>query len=65
MKTTLQFNSLFELTCFQAAIKMRSYKINTSNLTLTGIFSEAEIELAQESHQAILIQAEQGLQKVA
>lgn len=65
MKTTLQFNSLFELTSFQAAIKMRSYKIDTSDLTLTGIFSEAEIELAEESYKARLVQAEQGLQKVA
>jgi len=65
MKTTLQFSSLFELTSFQGAIKMRSYKINTTTLTLTGIFSEAEIELAEECYKARLLQEGISLQKVA
>lgn len=65
MKTTLQFTSLFELTRFQSEIKMRSYRINTSDFTLTGVFSEAEIELAGESYNARLVQSEVSLQKVA
>jgi alanine racemase len=65
MKTTLQFASLFELTNFQAAIKMRSYTINTSALTLTGIFSEAEVELAEECYRATLFQSERSLQRLA
>lgn len=65
MKTTLQFSSLFELTSFQSEIKMRSYRINTSDFTLAGVFSEAEIELAEESYKAKLVQSEVPLQKVA
>lgn len=65
MKTTLQFTSLFELTSFQAEIKMRSYRINTSTLMLTGIFSEAEIELAEECYKAKLLQEEISFKKVA
>jgi hypothetical protein len=65
MKTTLQFTSLFLLTGFQSEIKMRSYRINTSDFTLTGVFSEAEIALAEESYNAKLAQSEAPLQKVA
>ena len=65
MKITLQFSSLLELVSFQTAIKMRSYRINTSALSLTGSFSEAEIEFAKESYQVKLLQSEPTLQKAA
>lgn len=63
MKNTLQFPSLFELVSFQNAIKMRSYRINTSALSLTGTFSEAEIELAKETYKAKQLQSEPTLQQ--
>ena len=65
MKTTLQFSSLFELTGFQSEVKMRSYRINTSDFTLSGVFSEAEIELAEDSYKAKLVYSEVPLRKVA
>jgi len=65
MKTMLQFNSLFELTSFQASIKTRSYHIDKSTLILTGIFSEAEIELAEESYRARQVHTAPNLQRVA
>ena len=65
MKTTLQFSSLLLLTGFQSEIKMRSYRINTSDFTLAGVFSETEVELAEESYNAKLLYSEVPLQKVA
>ncbi|ANE52982.1 hypothetical protein [Flavisolibacter tropicus] len=65
MKTTLQFSSLLLLTGFQSEIKMRSYRINTSDFTLAGVFSEAEIELAEESYKALSVHSEAPMQKVA
>jgi hypothetical protein len=61
MKTTLQFTSLSELKNFQSEIKVRNYNINTSTLALTGIFSAAEIEFAEESYKARLLQTEAQL----
>ncbi|RZK09707.1 MAG: hypothetical protein EOO43_21015 [Flavobacterium sp.] len=63
MKITLQFTSLLELVSFQTAIKMRSYRINTSANALTGTFSEAEIEFAKESYKVKVLQSEPTLQK--
>ena len=65
MKITLQFSSLLELASFQTAIKMRSYRINTSAFSLTGNFSEAEIEFAKESYNVRILQSEPTLQRVA
>jgi len=44
---------------------MRSYRINTSDFTLAGVFSETEVELAEESYNAKLLYSEVPLQKVA
>jgi type II secretory pathway component PulC len=65
MKITLQFSSLMELVSFQTAIKMRSYRINTSALSLTGSFSEAEVEFAKESYHVKVLQSEPTLQRAS
>ena len=65
MKITLQFSSLMELVSFQTAIKMRSYRINTSALSLTGNFSEAEVDFAKESYNVKVLQSEPTLQRAS
>jgi len=44
-KQTLQFRSLLELAAYARQLNS-GYVINTQALTLTGVFSEADIQLA-------------------
>lgn len=50
---TLQFSNVLDLVDFQMVTKTHRFEINTVHLTLTGYFSEADIELAREGYNAI------------
>jgi hypothetical protein len=54
MTTTLQFQTILELIDFQMVATAQPLKINTLKLTLTGNFSEADIELAKVAYNAQL-----------
>ena len=54
-KRTLKFNNLIHMAKFSKAINS-GYLMNTNNFTLTGRFTNAEIELARENYNAILIE---------
>jgi hypothetical protein len=50
--TTLKFPTILLLIDFQMVTKTESFQINNINLTLTGEFSEADIELAKYGYHA-------------
>jgi hypothetical protein len=60
MNTTLQFRTILELVDFQMLTATPQLKINTLRLTLTGDFSEADIELAKADYKAEVISTEKG-----
>ena len=51
-KQTLQFRSLFELAAFARQLNS-GYVINTQALTLTGVFSEADIQQAVANYNVL------------
>lgn len=62
-KTTLQFSNLADLVQFQKSIKMSSYRINASAITLTGQFSNNDILLAKEQYKGRILLSEPSLQE--
>ena len=62
-KTTLQFSNLADLVKFQKAIEMSSYRINATAITLTGQFTESDIQLAKEKYQGQPLISEPALQE--
>jgi hypothetical protein len=54
-KRTLRFTCLIEMAKFSKTVSV-GYLMNTNNLTLTGKFSDADIELASGKHQAVVIE---------
>lgn len=54
-KRTLKFPTLIEMARFSKLVSV-GYLMNTNNLTLTGKFSEADIDLALKKYQAALIE---------
>jgi hypothetical protein len=55
-KTTLKFSTLCEMKDFQAIVKTAVIFSNTSHLTLTAEFCEADIELAREGFGATIVE---------
>lgn len=54
-KRTLKFNSIKDLASFAKTLSS-GYLMNTNNLTLTGKFSEEEIQNSLNNYQAQLIE---------
>jgi len=54
-KRTLKFSSLHEMAKYSKQFGT-GYLMNTSNLTLTGYFSENDITMAKEKYAASLIE---------
>lgn len=54
-KRTLKFDCLINMALFSKQVKT-GYLMNTNNLTLTGKFSENEIDLAKSKFNAALIE---------
>jgi hypothetical protein len=52
---TLQFPSIIELIDFQSIVSTYIIHFNRTDLTLTGIFSEADIELAKAGYHAFVV----------
>ena len=53
--TTLQFPSIVQLIDFQLAVKGVEMQYDVKTLTVTGEFSEVDIELAKAGFRAILL----------
>ncbi|MGZ3838292.1 MAG: hypothetical protein ACXVMS_05110 [Flavisolibacter sp.] len=53
-KRTLKFRNLIEMATFSKNLSV-GYLMNTNNYTLTGRFSDADIEQALQKHQAMVI----------
>ena len=54
-KRTLKFNCLIDMALFSKQVKT-GYLMNTNNFTLTGKFSETEIDLAKSKFTASVIE---------
>ena len=54
-KRTLKFTCLIEMAKFSKLVSV-GYLMNTNNFTLTANFSDADISLALEKHNATLIE---------
>lgn len=54
-KRTLQFGTLKELTVFSKTLS-GGFLLNTNNLTLTARISDLQAAVAQEMHNAVLIE---------
>ena len=54
-KQTLKFDCLFNMAIFSKQVTS-GYLMNTTNFTLTGKFTDNEIELAQAKYNAALIE---------
>ena len=54
-KRTLKFQCLINMASFSKVVSV-GYLMNTNNLTLTGKFSDADIELARRRYEAQLIE---------
>lgn len=54
-QTTLQFPSIIEMIDFQTIVGISIIYYNRTDLTLTGEFTEAEIELAKTAYGAVVI----------
>lgn len=63
-KTTIQFDTLGDLVQFQKAVEMTSYRINASAISLTGLFTETDILLAEEEFNGKVLQSEPVLQEM-
>jgi hypothetical protein len=55
-QTTLQFPSILELVDFQLIVETNAIQLNRVNLTLTGNFSDADIEFAKLSFRAAVVE---------
>jgi hypothetical protein len=53
---TLIFPSILELVDFTMKMKSRSFEVNRSRLSVTGQFSEEDIETARRSFKAAVVQ---------
>jgi hypothetical protein len=53
--TTLKFPSILSLVDFKISVGTKSSHPNVTDLTLTGYFQEADIELAKAGFQAIVM----------
>ena len=54
-KQTLKFQCLIDMAMFSKQVSV-GFLMNTNNFTLTGKFSEKDIQLAQMQFQAIVIE---------
>jgi hypothetical protein len=54
-KRTLKFTCLIEMAKFSKSVSV-GYLMNTNNFTLTGKFSDADMELALHKHHAAVIE---------
>ena len=54
-KRTLKFDCLVNMAIFSRQVTS-GYLMNTTNFTLTGKFTEDEVDLAQEKYNAALIE---------
>ena len=54
-KRTLKFDCLINMAIFAKDVNA-GYLMNTNNFTLTGRFSNADVELAMEKYNACLIE---------
>ena len=54
-KTTLKFDCLINMAIFSKQLTT-GYLMNTNNFTLTGKFSEMDINLAEKKYRAIVIE---------
>jgi hypothetical protein len=59
-KLTLQFNSIIDLAKFIKAIDT-GYLMNTIKLTVTGRFTESDIELASGAYKATVIETTENV----
>jgi len=55
-KFTLRFPSILELLDFQTKTKTYGVDIDYGRLTMTGFFEDADVELAKEGFQAVVIE---------
>jgi hypothetical protein len=56
--STLHFPSIIELVDFQGAANADIQHFNLADLTLTGNFSEADIELAKAGFEAVVVETD-------
>jgi hypothetical protein len=52
-QVTLQFPSIIEMIDFQTMVSTNIIHLNRTDLTLTGKFNEADIELAKAGYYAV------------
>jgi hypothetical protein len=55
-QVTLQFPSIIEMIDFQTMVSTNIIHLNRTDLTLTGKFNEADIELAKAGYYAVVVE---------
>ncbi len=51
----MKFPTIDMLLDFQTVTQTQAFEVNTEALTLTGSFSDAQLELAQNGYQVIIV----------